>query len=162
AGGHLERAEINEQDRETHRQNMKVEVSDLYSKLEHKPDYVVMGYANAFKDELEAPGSPWKITSPPKTVHTSGGITGTLFKVQSQTDPAIQRTFLTTTVQQTLWGEGSSFLAEGLLAQNPRGIVFLGSAGSLGTRGKIYDVTVPEHFSTSDAQVPIDNDLNTF
>ncbi len=161
-GGTLEAAELNEVDRETHRGEMREAVARLYKDLGQKPDYVVMGYGEALKGQLEGETSAWEMIENPKTVRTTEGVDGTLYKVQSRTNPAIQRSFLAVGAKQTIWGEGSVFLAEGFLEQRPKGIIFMGSAGAPGPQGKVYDVTVPSEFLTSQGVVAIRNDLDRF
>ena len=156
------RVAVNESDRKVYRERMKSSVSDLYAKLERKPDYVVLGYGRELGQQLTSEASPWKPVTEPRTVTLPDGLKGTLYVTRNAKNPSLERSFLAVGHSQTIWGEGSAFLADGFLAQKPKGIAFLGSAGAPGPVGSVYDVTVPGEFLTESGKVSISNDLVRF
>ena len=164
AGGTIDTVRLNPADRAFYMREASAAVGEIYKKLNSNADYVILGYADQIKTELALPTSPWKIAGTPITAteERSPVLSGSLYTVVSKKDPTISKKVLTLSAAQTIWGEGSVFLVNGVLNQNPELIGFMGSAGGPGKKTDLYDVTVPAKFLLTMGQVQIHNDADYF
>lgn len=111
-----------------------------------KQSYFAIGYVNQIEQGLKS-SAKWTILNS-RVIDGTGeiGIVGKVFEVQSKLDASVRTTIVSVGAKSTLWGEASSFLTDGILGHNPKGVYFMGSAGSLSQSHNVYDISVAEKF----------------
>lgn len=126
----------------------------LGRKLGGQFDYVTLGYYKQWPQVLE---KSFRILAS-KQMSLLSGHEGRYIKIRNRESGQVLR-LLNLGHSQTIWGEASAHLIEGAFDFRPRGIVFLGSAGSISNKSQIYEVSAPLQFRTKQRHLEIGNIL---
>ncbi len=124
----------------------------LAKRLGGKFDYVALGYYNQWPQVLQ---NEFEILES-KDASEKSGYFARYLKVRSRESGQTMR-ILTLGSSKTIWGEASAHLLEGTLPFQPKGVFFLGSAGSISAKSNVYDISAPVRFRTSKGTVAIEN-----
>lgn len=138
---------FNETDKLAYKNKFKEAVNFVIEELDvPKQSHFTLGYLNQVEESLSQ-SSKWNIVSS-RIIDGDGeiGIIGKVFEVQSKSNPSVRSSIVSIGAKSTLWGEASAFLVEGILEHNPKGIYFMGSAGSFNNSHNIYDLSVADKF----------------
>lgn len=123
-------------------------VRDLGKKLGGSFDYVILGYYNQWPEVLSG-----RILEQKEVILASGHM-GRYFFV---TAGGRRIRLLTLGHRKTIWGEASAELLAGAFDFRPRGIFFLGSAGSISNQTDVYQISAPKMFRTKESAVQLEN-----
>lgn len=152
--------ELNKADRERYRADSIDAVKKLYGELNGKkmPEIVALGYDYAIPDFLKS-RPEWRVLEQKRvSADCNGcGVHGTYLLVEHSQLKGEPIPMLLVSSDRSLWGEGSSFLAEGITSHNPKlkDFWFFGSAGAPGLRN-LYGVSVPDYFLNRDGSMVVD------
>jgi hypothetical protein len=164
-GADIERVIINQNDRQSYRESISEATRKIKLQIDNaqsKPiSYAGFGYYSHWEKALKDPKSPWKlkISSDYSDGHL---IQAKVLHLQHKNFQMLQpRVLLLESKSSRFWGEGSAFVAEAVLRQNPnlKGFIFMGSAGSLSANETVNGVSVPKSFKTSQGSVDIENSV---
>lgn len=131
----------------------------LMSKLKTKPDVVILGYTNQWKD-LESTLKKSSVRAEVSSeVHGEMGLSAQTLRVVDTAGG--DYTSLLVRSDLTIWGELSSMIVKSALETvHPSAIVFMGSAGALNPKTSVYDLSAPAEFYRQNRKIPVSNFLN--
>ncbi len=157
--------QLSQSDSAKYRSDSMDAVKKVYEGLgkEPRPEIVALGYDYAIPDLLRS-RPEWKVVQETKiTPDCDGcGVKGTYLVLEHAQIKSEPVRMLLLSSDRSLWGEGSAFLAEGVLTHNSdiKDFWFFGSAGAPGLRN-LYGVSVPDYFVNRDGSMLVDgNALN--
>lgn len=136
------------------KEELKTGVQELGHKLGGKFDYVALGYYNQWPQVLKEHHQILEQTE----LRLESGHMARYIKFQNSETGKILA-LLTLGHAKTIWGEASAAMLEGVFEFRPRGIIFLGSAGSISPKTQVYEISVPIGFRTKNQNVPLGNML---
>ncbi|MEZ0393321.1 MAG: hypothetical protein ACAH59_13965 [Pseudobdellovibrionaceae bacterium] len=121
-------------------------------------DYVAFGYEKAWLKEIET-NSNLEILDRKEFSKLELGAS---IKVYQLKDKITKKSFTLSlfSSDQTVWGELAALHLKAFLNPNLKGVLFLGSAGSLNEKINPYDVSVPQKFLRPGLKVHIENFLD--
>ena len=117
----------------------------------NKPTHVFMGYAGQFETMLKQRGGAVE-----KVTHIKSDFLGGVF-IDMKDARGQKITLLGVTCEKTLWGEASAALASAIVKHDPEALYFLGSAGTLDPKIKIYSVSIPRYFDLQGQKIDVQN-----
>lgn len=124
-------------------------LSELGRSLKSQPDYIVLGYYNQWLPVLSSPDSGWKLIEAGPVATAPLGLSGRVLRIQH---PEVKTplNLLLLNSGLTLWGQAAAFIAGSALElqPHPKGLLFMGSAGSVSDLSHVYDLSVPSAFLT--------------
>jgi len=141
-----------EADYQDWKKNLAQGVRSLGTDMGGRFDYVALGYYNQWREVLL---KNYNILESQERTLESGHM-GRYYLVQSKLNGTKIR-LLTLGHQKTIWGEASAHLIEGSFDFNPRGVIFMGSAGAISDQIRVYDISAPQAFRTKLDQIDIQN-----
>ena len=129
--------------------------------LPRRPDYISLGYFMQWPQVLEANQQKYILAEQGEIQTDPSGVLFRRLVFKAMGSPASEKeiTLLTLGHQKAIWGEASAELIGAFLKFRPRGVLFLGSAGSLTPKANVYDLSVPKEFRTAAGSVRIENML---
>lgn len=144
-GATMDRVILDGMDQETYRIHLVQALEQIKSSLKATPDYAVMGYYNQWLPVVSAPDSEWLLLSVSDEAQGAMGLSGRILHLRNKkTGNAVRLLLINSGL--TMWGQLAAFIAEAALTLRPRGLIFMGSSGSLSNLTEIYGLSVPEMF----------------
>lgn len=151
-----ERVVLDRNDQFLYRKTLIGSVERIASRIKGHVDFAVLGYYEQWMTHLVSGRSEWTLVNASPEVSGELGLTGRTLEIRNETTNETVRLLLVKS-DLTIWGQASSFIADALLSLSPRGLIFMGSSGSLVHGQELYGLSVPRQFVTKTGANSIDN-----
>ncbi len=153
---------IDHADQAAYREGFKTAARTLMKEIPEKPSIAVLGYSDPWMNVLKT-RTDFKTESLGTYHYQNDGfdITARVVRIQSTILPGKEETMVFLSSENTLWGEATSHLMEGVLDGAPslRKVWFAGSAGAINLPA-VYAPSVPSEFTDKEGKkIAIANSL---